>query len=100
MTGLRDQRFVLVIASSFGGGGCKTQQVRPVGSCSPVSSLLIRQRSMMFVIILAFLSVNVVDQVLSSSECLTTENKKCVFPFKVKEKTHIACTRDGDPENR
>ena len=55
---------------------------------------------MMFVMIIAFLFVNVVNQALSSSECLTTENKKCVFPFKVKEKTHTACTRDGDPENR
>ena len=54
----------------------------------------------MFDIIIAFLTVIVVDQVTLTSECLTTENKKCVFPFKVKEKTHTACTRDGDPDDR
>ena len=54
----------------------------------------------MFDIIIAFLVVSVADQVMLSSECLTSEEKKCVFPFKVKEKTHTGCTREGDPEKR
>ena len=54
----------------------------------------------MFDIIIAFLVVSVADQVMLSSECLTSEEKKCVFPFKVKEKTHTGCTREGDPDKR
>ena len=54
----------------------------------------------MFDIIIAFLVVSVADQVMLSSECLTSEEKKCVFPFKVKEKTHTGCTKEGDPDKR
>ena len=52
----------------------------------------------MFVINVAFLSV-IVGQVFSY-ECLTIEGKKCVFPFKVKDKIHTGCTKEGNPENR
>ena len=54
----------------------------------------------MFDIIIAFLVVSVADQVMLSSECLTSEEKKCVFPFKVKEKTHTGGTKEGDPDKR